>query len=269
MLDNAQFTRDFDAGTGFQGGDVFAEFFTENEYNTDKSEALGRPVYDSVVLIRMIIPGDPGNQVVRRVRENDKKRFAKAWEAFENEAKISSEGTPIDDWPRLRSREVAGLKHLGIYTVEQLSNLSDANLANLGMGGQILRDQAKAFLEAAKKGAAATAAVAENARLKTQIDMMQEQMSRLTEQLEKYMKKAGADVAKFDVEAVTEAKMVQQRAVEMRPALPAAWHKLTLGEMVKLCESINAPLTPRTKDEAVQILSAYENERAALKQKMN
>lgn len=59
------------------------------------------------------------------------------------------EGMPIREWPVLSPAEVENMLSAKVMTVEDLANLSEDAIANLGMGTRALRDKARAWLDAA------------------------------------------------------------------------------------------------------------------------
>jgi hypothetical protein len=62
----------------------------------------------------------------------------------DKEAPLS--GTPLSEWPILKRAQIAELNYRNIRTVEDLADLSDLAVQNLGLGGQILRARACAYL---------------------------------------------------------------------------------------------------------------------------
>lgn len=147
---------------------VIAMFEMRAEADKATSKAEGRPIFREVPYITILIPGDR-DQVVRRVREGDKTRFARQWEQFEKRGLTATNGTPLEQWPMLGVAQVAQLRALSVLTVEALADLSDAGLAKLGPGGRELQGQARRFLEYAAGTAeneynAATVAAADAAQ---------------------------------------------------------------------------------------------------------
>ena len=90
-------------------------------------------------------------------------------------------GTPLEQWPQITRSQVKEAKYFECHTVEQMSNLSDAHCQKLGMGFQELRNKAKAYLAAAAGTADATAAAAENDRMRSELAEMKAQLAELSE----------------------------------------------------------------------------------------
>jgi hypothetical protein len=131
---------------------LLVEFSEGAVHNPAKSEVEGRPVYDSVPWIRIIVPGNR-DTVEREAREADKTRFPKHWAAYVNKTdQVGAAGTPLAMWPQVTRAQVEEMAHFGTKTVEQLAGMSDARLQGF-MGGQQLRQRAKDFIEAAKGAA--------------------------------------------------------------------------------------------------------------------
>ena len=153
-----------------------------------KAESLkeGRPIFKEIDYISIIVPGDPTNQVERKVRDEDKQRWHAIWQRYEaGETAAEVSGTPINEWAAIPLAQKAMLKHLEIHTVEALSNLSDTALQRIGMGGFELRDKAKAFLDSAKGGAEAMKYAVENRRLSDEIADLKKQVEALAALAEK------------------------------------------------------------------------------------
>jgi hypothetical protein len=78
-------------------------------------------------------------------------------------------------------RMAATFKHLGIHTVEELANLPDSALGNVGMGARDWVRKAKDFLQSAQNSALATQLSSEKKNLEDKLAAMQEQISALAE----------------------------------------------------------------------------------------
>lgn len=119
-----------------------------------RSNITGKPEFDLVDYVRIMIPGDMLNIVERPAREGDKQQFPAQWQRYKHATEYRPEsGTPIEDWPRVDVATVAKLKALGFHTVEQIAESSDAMCQNIGMGCFELRTKAIAYVEAAKDSA--------------------------------------------------------------------------------------------------------------------
>lgn len=131
-------------------------FYTEPVHMEFLSKQLGKPRYEDRDFVKIIIPGDRRSMVVEPVNEDHKARWPKEYEAFKAGKELPLEGTPLANWPNsaiTRSR-VEELAYFNIRTVEQMADVTDAHLQNLGMGAYELRAVARKFLETARTGTA-------------------------------------------------------------------------------------------------------------------
>lgn len=77
----------------------------------------------------------------------DPVRYPQAWSNYKGKGEPIV-GTPLNVLPSLNDGDVAHLEGKGIRTVELLSNISDTQLVQLGMGMRRYRDIAQAYLAA-------------------------------------------------------------------------------------------------------------------------
>jgi hypothetical protein len=142
-------------------------FFYDSERNEQATIAEGRPIYDTVLFVDVITPGQktstPRFEVERTWSDQSKRalgistparrgyKYALYEEQIDKFKKQESVGelggTPLKMWPRIDRGLAATLMAANVFTVEQLANLSDTNLDIVGMGAHELRAQAKAYLD--------------------------------------------------------------------------------------------------------------------------
>lgn len=151
---------------------LLVEFVDDAVEQPFESEKAGRAIYKQTPFISIIYPGDKTKKTYRPATEQDKLRFAPQWQAYEKGGVAVANGTPIEQWTYLSKSQALELKYLGFWTVDLLANASDTQLNNL-LGGHLLRKQAQIFLETAKDNSATTALVAENERLKNQLESLE------------------------------------------------------------------------------------------------
>lgn len=160
------------------------EFFTEAVENRKKSLEEGRPIFDDVEMVKILIPGDPKRKPVfrademhyvsaRKMQMTYAERFPTQYKAFKDQIADFVSGTPLSELPFLTAARRAELKPLGITTAEQLAGLQDANMKRIGMDGRALVEKAKAYLTAAK-------GTAEVDELRKQLADLQAQMGKMT-----------------------------------------------------------------------------------------
>ena len=178
MLNEADMAMTTQAMDGQLQDPCYAEFYMNAKQNEAKSKEEGRPIYDEVPYVMIMVPGDKDNVVRRPIRDSDKQRFPKQWQAFENKQEQPQDGTPLAQWPQLGRGQVEELKFFGVHTVEALAAMPDT-AAQKFMGLNKLRQQAKDFIKSAKSNAPIQQLRAENDELKDQIAVMQAQIGEL------------------------------------------------------------------------------------------
>jgi len=143
---------------------VIPRFYLDKVQNNFRSEQEGRAVFDDVEFVEIIVPGDSRSIVQERVKAEHKERWPNAYSAFKKGLEPATDGYPIEQWPPMTSAQVANYKAMHISTVEQLAELSDGVLMNLGLGGRQIRERAKAWLDERAGGQALERAMAEAER---------------------------------------------------------------------------------------------------------
>lgn len=163
-------------------------FYRDKDLNGFKSNEAGRPVFDDVERVEIIVPGEKLSMAVERVKQTHRDRWPTQYAAFKANLEVAAEGWPLEEWPPLSPAQVANLKSLNIATVEQLAQISDTALDKIGMGARSLRDKAQAALSNATAGEAlgkATAraerAEAELSTLKANYEDLAQKVALLTE----------------------------------------------------------------------------------------
>lgn len=156
----------------------YVEFEQVAVKNENKSLAAGHPVFEDVVFIKIMFPGDKTKIVFKKVTEEYKRRYPKQWAAFQNQEQQVQEGFPITEWPILTKSEALNLKASGIHTVEQLASIPDTALGVM-LGARSYRDKAQATLAKATDGKVVLAIQAENEALKADVSALKEQIKEL------------------------------------------------------------------------------------------
>jgi len=264
------FTRDVPMGdlegmgnmpSGPSKGSAVPQFFARDEKNEVASAQMGRYVANKVDMVRIIIPGDKHNIVERRVRESDKQRWPKQWEAYRKMEDYVPEGTLIDTWPMLSKGQVYELKGNNIFTVEQIAELADDRLSALGLGGRLLRKHAQAFIETAKRGAVPAQLVSENETLRGQVNLLVSQVTELTKKLEMLASKAGEKIEDI-ANPVAEAQQVVNAATQTNQfvEIPADYQKLGLPALKALCSKFTDAKV-LDKASAFELIEEYQASR--------
>lgn len=164
---------------------LYVEFEKVAIQNNFKSEKEGRPIFEEVDFVNIIFPGDKTKKIVRPVNlegnsvtPSDPARFPRQWAAFQAQEEQSVSGTPITEWPPITKSQAAELKAMNIHTVEALANLPDSAINFFG--ARNLREKADLWLKSAKDGSVVTAMQADNENLKSDIEMLKQQIKELS-----------------------------------------------------------------------------------------
>ena len=177
-------------------------FFVEPVENPRKSEDEGRPIFDELERVRIVVAGDAFSASVQPVTEEIVERFPTQYAAFKRKAAdhhISE--TPITEWPILTRSQASELHAIKIFSVENLAAVSDANIVRLGPNGRELRAKAQAYLEVAKDGAAVANLARENVQLKDEVTDLKVQMKGLADRLAALDAEKGGDGARGKAKA--------------------------------------------------------------------
>lgn len=129
-----------------------ASFFLEAVEDPEQSAAQGRPIYREEEWVRIMVPGDTSNIVVRSVRPVDKELYAQQYAAFKSRQEQPVVGTPLDKVPFLSRARVMEFNAIGLKTAEQVRDMSDT-IASKFMDAHGIRKRLGDFLLAAADGA--------------------------------------------------------------------------------------------------------------------
>lgn len=165
------------------------------KFETDKH---GRPIYKDVAFVHIRFPGDKTKVVRRPVKEvsdlsgpSDMERFPKQWAAFKSQGQVATIGTPLEQWPLLSRSQVAELKALNIFSVDQLAAMPDTGLTWLG--SRELRQQAQNFLKTATDTSFASKLTAQLENLSQEVARLQAENKELGKIKEKKKEKKDGD----------------------------------------------------------------------------
>jgi hypothetical protein len=161
---------------------LFVQFYKRAVINNFKTSQEGRPIFDELDYVRIIVPG---SKDVLDVEATDDytRRFPKHWERYRAKQEQTLSGTPLEVWPQMTVGIVAELKAMNIHTVEQLATIPDV-VAGKFQGGQTFKQRAQAFLDAAAGDAANSKLATELALRDEEIDILKKQMEALTASLQ-------------------------------------------------------------------------------------
>lgn len=185
----------------------FVRFRYDTKKNNFQSESQGRPVFDKVLIMTIVSPGQQRSEVERVAiswdQEGKEKRDTASFQRYgslidkfvKEEMAGDLQGTPIEQWKEIDITRAATMRSLNIYTVEALADLGDTGLQAIGMDGRELQKKAKAYIEATKDSAGVIAkmkeAQAENVALNARLLEMQERLEALENGAEEDTPKRG------------------------------------------------------------------------------
>lgn len=169
-------TPDFDPEARKRDGAI-PRFYIEARKNNFRSEAEGRPCFDDVEKVEILIPGDRRSSWDGLVKDEHRKRFPREYHAFKAGLDAPEQGTPISQMPGITRSQAEELAFSHVKTIEALAGLPDDLLSKAaGMGGMALREKARRWVEATNGSAPMEKLAAENDQLKTMMAEMQARM---------------------------------------------------------------------------------------------
>jgi hypothetical protein len=176
------------AAQGQDPGDarLWIKFEHRPMQNPEKSAEAGRPIYDEVEWIKIMVPGDR-DEIERPATDMDKARFAKQYLHWKSGAAEAVTGTPLETWPAVTRAQVEELRFFKVRTVEDLANLADVVGAKF-MGINDLKTKAKNFLAAAAGEAPAQKLQAELAQRDAEIATLQKALKDQSEKIDQLLK---------------------------------------------------------------------------------
>lgn len=156
----------------------YAQFYLHPVDNAFHKEMTGEDKIDMQPYILIVPPGQNKTEFRGPVQERHKREYPNEWKAFIEQREQQISGVPISSMPGLEATRLQMLRSLNIHTVEQLAELSDANLYNVGPGAVQMRSQARAYL--AKTSAETLELRRSNDELKEQLAALSAQVAALT-----------------------------------------------------------------------------------------
>lgn len=124
----------------------YVKFYRQWVRNNFKSKAEGREVGEEQDFVMIISPGQAKTEVRRKATDADKLTYAQEFAAYQAGKEQQIAGTPIELLPGLPNGMADALKAQYIFTIEQMADLSDIGMQKVGMGGNEIRQKAKAYM---------------------------------------------------------------------------------------------------------------------------
>ena len=152
--------------------------FEEREMgiDADASEVAGRPVPRTVVLACITSAGskDTHDAIAEEWLESIRKRalrgeypldwsqhFRASFEEWKKGNELPRTGTPVKTWAMVSREQANRLHAVGHTTVEDLAQVPDTALGQIGLDGRYLRDLARGWIQEAKDKGVNTRALAD------------------------------------------------------------------------------------------------------------
>jgi len=155
-------------------------FFIEPIPDEKATEEAGAVRMREQEMVRIHVAGDMLNVSVSPVLPEHKERFAVQYEAWKTKkAGRHIDGTPLKNWPMIPALRIAEFEAMGIFSVENLSDVSDVNIVKLA-DGRIWREKARAWLANAKDSGLSVKQAAEIERQSVTIEEMRKQIAELS-----------------------------------------------------------------------------------------
>lgn len=130
---------------------LYVTFSIENVDLTAESKRKGHLKVAGMEFIQIMVPGDKGNSIKRRVNELDKKRFADRYARFKEGIEDPIVGTPLTELVGISAAKAREYDYFNIKTLEQLAATPDGSQAAQSMMGfQQDKQKAEAFLAMAE-----------------------------------------------------------------------------------------------------------------------
>ena len=138
--------------TSLQDSSAMARFYDEPKLHPFKTKEARRtnpdaePVYIPQIMIEIHIKGS--SEVMRRaMQESDKQKFSTAWAAFEGDDVAPDAGTNLDVIENMDDVTITQYAAKGIKSVEDLANVSDGVITQLGRGAVTHKQSAQEYLK--------------------------------------------------------------------------------------------------------------------------
>lgn len=160
-------------------------FYVDAQRNNFRSEQEGRPCFDDVEKVEILIPGDRKSTWDGLVREEHRRRWAREYAAFKASQEAPVEGMPIAELPGITRSQAEELTFQHVRTIETLAILPDDKAMRVvTMGGMALRDRARRYLESTAGAAAEEKLAAENRAKDERIAQLEGQLADLTKRID-------------------------------------------------------------------------------------
>lgn len=159
---------------------LHVRFYGRTEMHAAQSREAGRPIYEEIDFVEIMVPGDKHSIVDRHATELDKRRFSRQFAAYKAGKTDQTIGTPLSALPFMSEAKAQEYKFFNITTAEQLSAAAESSTAAgaiMGFNGD--KQKATAYLQMAAGNAPILQMQQSIEDKENQINAMQEQMNQM------------------------------------------------------------------------------------------
>lgn len=167
---------------------VFAKFYYMPKKDEAKSAEAGRPIFNDVVYVEIMVAGDANNVIQREATQLDIDRFQRVYERFKAGDEEQTLGTPLTEVPWLTKSQCEELLYHKVRTLEALGALNDEVCGRIP-GLYTLKEKAKKHLERADAAAPTESLLAQNKQQQEQIDSLKKMVEEQTKLLGELQRK--------------------------------------------------------------------------------
>ncbi|MBQ9271114.1 MAG: hypothetical protein IJ218_02465 [Alphaproteobacteria bacterium] len=157
--------------------------FYDKAVKTDKTTKNGLPIFKNVTYVEIRLK-DNSTEVFNQPASAEKiKRFPREYELYQAAKKQTATGTPLEQFAFLSAAELETCRNRGVFTVENLADLSAEKIQSLGLQNE--QRLAKLFLQKARENNVIAAFAHKEEEYKATIEKLMGKVKLLTQQLEK------------------------------------------------------------------------------------
>ena len=167
------------ARTKDKDDNCIAIFHMESRRDDEASEKEGKVIFANIPYVKIISPGNNKEIIDRSVLQRDKERFPKEWFKFTHHEEPEVEGMPVESWAQIDKAQSDTLKANHIFSVEQLSKVSDQDIGGLGMGMLDLKKKAKIWVDSQDGSVDVQKLAAKNRRQSKKISDLEKKVAAL------------------------------------------------------------------------------------------
>lgn len=123
------------------------KFFYKDIKQNFLSKEAGRPIWKTEEYISIMKPGNSKDISERRVKPSDLERWGSIYDKWKNKEEQIQNGTRLEVLPGIEQTKIERCKALNIFTLEQLINVDEEGVKNLGEGARDLINEARRYTQ--------------------------------------------------------------------------------------------------------------------------